>query len=67
MAVLLLLTCSVFFFPNVIPFTFGRKFLPQLGHMMFKIHSVFTAVSAFPHSAYYVYANLRKKYFFALR
>lgn len=44
-----------YFFPNAIPFTFGRKFLPQLDHMVLKIHSIFTAVSVFPQSIHYIY------------
>lgn len=51
---LLLLTCSMLFFPNVIPFTFGRKILPQLDHMVPKIHSTFTT-SVF-HNQYVIYA-----------
>lgn len=65
---LLQLTCSVLFFPNVIPFTFGRKFLPQRDHMVLKIHSIFTAVSVFPQSIHHIYTHQsQEKILFALK
>lgn len=61
MASLLQFACSVLLLSNVIPFAFGTKFLLQLDHTVHKIHYIFTAVTVFTKSIYYVFMPLSRR------